>query len=236
VIDLAILALAAGAIGAGVYFSQSKSAKTLPSVLVLSASDLHGGYFDARNQLCRLSPTPVEQISSMSGLHCVDETLNGLQLCELLTGGSVRFAAPDTGQPATIKSLQQLLDAHPDCSVVYLGCGMNDVLFGGRTLEQLLEDIEAALHIIVCAGRTPVLRGYHQFAPSHLMTAEKIGVSRMAGLAVQIKAKDFGVAFVDVATVPLGGMQADGLHPDADYHARLCAYQAGELLKIAASI
>lgn len=231
-IDLTVLILAAGAVGAGVYFANHKESTTPPAVLVISASDLHGGYFDAGFNLRRVSPTPVEHIAALSGLRCVDETINGLQLCELLQGGSIRFAAD--ANHATTKSLQELLEAHPDCQIVYLGLGLNDVLFGGRTLTQLLADLEAALHIIVCAGRIPVLRGYHNFAPSPLMTPEKIDIARMAGLAVLIKAKDFGVECIDVASVSLGGMAPDGLHPDSEYHGRLDAFQAACLAEIAA--
>lgn len=228
-IDLLIFALATIGIGVGVYASSAKPS-AMPNILVISASDLHGGYFDADFNLRRVSPTPAEQIAALSGLRCVDETINGLQLCEVLTGGNLRFAAD--ANHATTRSLKELLEAHPDCQIVYLGLGLNDVLFGGRTLTQLLSDLEAALHIIVCAGRVPVLRGYHNFAPSPMMTAEKIGIAKMAGLAVLIKARDFGVAVVDVASVPCGGMAADGLHPDDAYHGRLCEYQASELLRI----
>jgi len=205
-----------------------------PSVLVLSASDTHGGYFDPTN-LQRYNPTPVQMIAQQSGLVCFDETMNGLQLCELLVGGSVAFGAPDPGQPSTIKPLKQLLDEHADCRMVFMGCGMNDVLFGGRSIEQLMADVESAVNIILLAGRVPVLRGYHNFAVTSLMTTEKIAINNAANTALQAKAASMGVPFLDNHSVEFHGISdiaVDGLHPTMDYHQRLCTYQGTQLANI----
>lgn len=236
----AILLGATLAIGAGYYIRKRAEfgGTVRPKVLVLSASDTHGGYFDPY-VLQRYSPTPVQMISEASGLACYDETLNGLQLCELLVGGDVAFAAPDPGQLPTIKPLQQLLDEHPDCKLVMLGAGMNDVLFGGRTIEQLMTDVETAVNMILLAGKTPIIRGFHNFAVTTLMTVEKIAINTAANTALQTKAAALGVPFMDTHSVTFNGVSdiaVDGLHPTADYHQRLCAFQASRLAEIAQSI
>lgn len=228
------------AIGAGYYIRKRAEfgGTVRPKVLVISASDTHGGYFDPY-VLQRYSPTPVQMISDASGLACYDETLNGLQLCELLVGGDVAFAAPDPGQLPTIKPLQQLLDEHPDCKLVMLGAGMNDVLFGGRSIEQMLADKEAEANMTLLAGRVPVIRGFHNFAETSLMTAEKIAINTAANTALQAKAAAMGVPFLDVHSVEFHGISdiaADGLHPTFEYHQRLCAFQASRLAEIAQSI
>lgn len=236
----AILLGATLAIGAGYYIRKRAEfgGTVRPKVLVLSASDTHGGYFDPY-VLQRYSPTPVQMISEASGLACYDETLNGLQLCELLVGGDVAFAAPDPGQLSTIKPLQQLLDEHPDCKIVFMGCGANDVLFGGRTISQLMADVTTEVNMGLLAGRVPVLRGLNQFAETSLMTADKLAIVEAADSALKAKAASMGVPFLDVHSVSFHGISdiaADGLHPTFEYHQRLCAFQASRLAEIAQSI
>lgn len=235
-INAALLLGASLALGAGYYLrnQNNKGEGAAPAVLVLSASDTHGGYFDPYS-LQRYNPTPVQMISEQSRLVCYDETLNGLQLCELLVGGNVAFGAPDPGQPATIKPLKQLLDEHADCQIVFLGCGMNDVLFGGRTVDQMIADVEAEVNIVLLAGRVPVVRGFHNFAETSLMTAEKLAINSAANTALQAKAAAMGVPFLDNHSVEFHGIsdiQVDGLHPTMAYHQRLCAYQAEQLANI----
>lgn len=236
-IDAALLLGASLAFGVGYYMrsQNNKGEGAAPSVLVLSASDTHGGYFDPYS-LQRYNPTPVQMISEQSGLFCYDETMNGLQLCELLVGGNVAFGAPDPGQSATIKPLKQLLDEHADCPIVFLGCGMNDVLFGGRTVDQMIADVEAEVNIVLLAGRVPVVRGFHNFAETSLMTAEKLAINTAANTALQAKVAAMGVPFLDNRSVEFHGIsdiQVDGLHPTMEYHQRLCAYQAAQLANIA---
>jgi len=110
------------------------------------------------------------------------------------------------------------------------------VLFGGRSIEQLMADVESAVNIILLAGRVPVLRGHHNFAVTSLMTAEKIGINTAANTALQAKAAAMGVPFLDNHSVEFHGIsdiQVDGLHPTLEYHQRLCAYQAAQLANIA---
>ena len=217
--------------------NKSNATDSKPSVLVLSASDMHGGYFDSEGQLKRYTPTPVQLLANYSGFNCCDETFNGLQLFEALIGGPIRFLAADPGQATVIKPLTELLDSYPQCRFVFTGLGMNDVLFGGVSIDQFLVHKEREIALIRKAGKIPVVRGFHNFAVTKNMPPEKIWLSEEADDALQAKCLALGVPYIDSKTVQFDGaadIQVDGLHPTAEYHDRLCAYQAAELKKIVA--
>lgn len=230
---LAILVIA---IIAGVFFAMKRDATRKPSVLVLGASDMSGGYFDATGKLCRLASL-VQTIAEVSGLPCIDLSISGLQLRELLTGGRVAFSA-DPNNPDTIKSLKQILHENSGCQYVILTAGTNDVLFGGRTLDEFDNDLSEAIEMIVTAGMKPILRGTCYFAETQNMPENKVALAEAINLAFKDKADDCHLPFFDVRSVAWEGQSdtaPDGLHPGERYARAMAVYQGQELARIAAS-
>lgn len=227
-------------LGSLIYISKLRTENLVkPKVLVLSSSDTHGGWIEPGVGLHRYSPTPVEMIAAASGLVYYDETINGWQLKEVLTGGSVAFGTFDPGQPTTSQSLTTLLAAHPDARYVFIGNGMVDILFGGRTTAQVIADMETALGQIHSAGRTAIVRGYNNFAVTSAIDSTQIALNTTTNNALKARMATLGISFVDVHDgVPFYGISditVDGVHPTMAYHQRICLYEGQQILNITRS-
>lgn len=207
-----------------------------PSVSFYSASDTAGGYFDPPGVLQTYSPDPAKMVQDVLGWPCVNHSINGMQLRELLAGGPVQMAIPGIGQDGVvIPSFADQL-AGDQSTVIVMGCGMVDALVTDTTLEQYVLMVEQAVRTVLQAGKLPVLRGFHRIHPGPVLTVERLAKAETFNAALQSFAATRGVPFIDLANgVPFNGsddMCADGVHPTEDYHRRIAACIAAALKKL----
>lgn len=208
------------------------------TVLVVSASDMHGGYADQNGQLQRYNPTPVEMMAQATpDLVWIDRSVNGMKATEALAGGAVASAVPGTGEQTTTDSLAKLLDGSPEVRVLYWGCWLVDVLFAGMTPAQFVAMLDQVIDTAQARGVVPVMRGAHQFVCNGLMTGERL--DRLAAFDHLLKAHCAarGVVVADMRAVPFegaGSVCGDGLHPTKDYHQALAMAGAEVVRAVAA--
>lgn len=232
----AALLAAAFAIGAGVLITRDrKNAGAKKVVLVISASDTHGGYGDSSGNLQRYDPTPVELLQAGGKLDYIDKTVNGMQLAEVLAGGNVASAVPGTGEPTTTESLTELIRNNPAASIVFIGTWMADRLFYGKSDAQIIEMLDEACKTVLMSGKTPVVRGANNFVINSVMTTELYANLVNCNSAIQAWCAAQGIPFIDVLSVPFYGsadLAPDNFHPTFEYHERICAFEADRLIEI----
>lgn len=196
-----------------------------------SASDGSGGYLGDQGSLQVMSPTPVEMVSAAGVVQCTNHSIGGIKLSELLHGGQVALAVPS----ATVDPLNVQLQ-RDTAQIAVIGAGMVDALFGDVTVDAYRAMVREAVATVRDAGKTPVLRGFNQFAVTPVLTPARLARAATFGAALREEAASMNVALIDVESVRFDGladMRPDGLHSVAAYHLRIAALAAQVLDQIA---
>lgn len=231
---LIVLAVAAAM---GVLLISSRHESVLPTATIYSASDTAGGYCVPPDSTLRTyDPCPVEMMSAAGPVQVFSRSINGLKLSELLAGGPVALGVPGLGEAGvTVKPLaEQLLT--DQSRMIVLGAGMVDCFFTDCSLDDYITMVAGAVAEIQSHGKTPVIRGYHRFIGSPMMSAKALVRCDEFNTALQHYCRDSDIAFLDVGSVPFNGsvdLAPDLLHPSAEYHQRLAVFIAGRLKQIA---
>jgi len=209
----------------------------LPTATIYSASDTAGGYCIPPDATLRTyDPSPAEMMCLAGPVHVESRAINGLKLSELLAGGPVALGVPGIGQTGcTVAPLaEQLLT--DQSRIIVLGAGMVDCFFTDCSLDDYMTMVKGAVAEIKSHGKTPVIRGYHRFIETPLMSPAVLARREQFNAALQLYCHDAGIEFLDCASVPFNGaadLAPDLLHPSAAYHQRLAEFIAGRLKQIA---
>jgi hypothetical protein len=143
-----------------------------------------------------------------------DFTYDGIPLRTLIDGGPIgRY---ERG------SLALLLTTDPSPTIL-LSVGHLEAVNPGTPLNAFKDNLREAVGIVRAAGKLPEIRGLH-----HVTGFEQPATARIAQFdkAAQDVARDLGVRFYDVASLPWSpaDLEADGLHPTLAYSNRIGEY------------
>ena len=218
-------------------FLLSRVSTNKPKVAsIYSASDTAGGYCVPPDATLKTyDPTPCELISVAGPVQVYSHSINGLKLSELLTGGNVALGVPGIGEEGvTVRPFKEQLASDPS-EIIVVGAGMVDCFFTDISLLAYMELVDEAVGCIHDARKIPVIRGYHQFIETPLMTSAVLARRELFNRTLQKYCESMKVEFLDCASVEFNGAEdlaPDLLHPSAEYHKRLAVFIAGRLAQI----
>lgn len=236
-VALQILIVLAVAAVMGVLLVSGRHDQVLPTATIYSASDTAGGYCVPPDATLKTyDPCPVVMMCLAGPVQVFSRSINGLKLSELLAGGPVALGVPGIGETGvTVAPLgEQLLT--DQSRYIVIGAGMVDCFFTDCSLDDYLTMVAGAVAEIKAHGKTPIIRGYHRFIETPLMTPAVLARRDQFNRALQGYCHGAGIDFLDCASVPFDGaadLAPDMLHPSAGYHQRIAAFIAGRLKQIA---
>lgn len=223
-----ILALAALLLVLGTRGGREDSAP-VRTVTFYGDSATRGGYF-VDGALRHYNPDPVERValSAEGKLLCLNRAMNGLQLAEMLRGGTVAMVAPGLGEPNTTQSFAERLLDDPSETVV-IGCGNVDALFGTLAPPDFYSLVVEAIDTARRAGKIPAVRGLNQFLLTGPVGSGQLLRRDAFNQMARQAAADRGALFLDIDPAGEPTLCVDQLHPDENYHDRIARAIAAQL-------
>ncbi len=171
------------------------------------------------------SPTFIEQLNALGSTRNIDHCRNGLQLGELLAGSPVAMDVPP-GPP--VPSLAEQLK-HDPAPVIVIAMGEVEAIFTDQKPPEHLDLLEQAVRIVRAAGKTPQIAGLVQFAPTEIVTTERLERVKQFDDVRRSFATLNHLTFYDHRAVPFYGaddQRPDHLHPGPEYRQRLAGADA----------
>lgn len=208
---------------------EEEAARNARTVTFYGDSATRGGYF-VDGALRHYNPDPIERValSAEGKLLCLNRAMNGLQLAEMLRGGTVAMVAPGLGEPNTTQSFAERLLDDPSETVV-IGCGNVDALFGTLAPPDFYSLVVEAIDTARRVGKIPVVRGLNQFLLAGPVGSGQLLRRDAFNHMARQAAADRGALFLDIDLAGEPTLCVDQLHPDENYHDRIARVIAAQL-------
>jgi hypothetical protein len=222
----AILSAAIVACGGG--GGSSTPPKPSPTAVTFyGASQDTGAYVDPNAGILQYLPDPVDQVSSFLGVKCLNRSVNGMMLSELVSGGVVAADAIILGGSGkNIPSFVSQLASDPNPRTV-IAAGMVDAAFTERTEEEFISLMSQAIELVWAAKKTPILEGFNNFKETSILDRKKVDRLKRFDAIVRDISITRKVQYIDVSSMN-PTFSPDGLHYSAESHterARIIASQ-----------
>ena len=193
-----------------------------PTATVISASDSAGGWFDVDAGVLRhFDPDPVQMISQAGPVQCVNASINGLRLAELMQGGPVADGVGRDGRMGlTVRPLREQL-AQMTTPIVVVGAWMNDAIRTDLDPDIFRQLVRQCIAECSAAGKHLVLRGQQGFVESPAVPARALLRITQFGEILREEARAAGVTVIDPLLAGPPEICGDGLHGTEAYMRRI---------------
>lgn len=201
-----------------------------PSATVISASDSAGGWYDVDAEVLRhMEPDPVQMINQAGPVQCVNWSINGLRLAELMRGGSVADGVGRDGrQGLTVLPLREQL-VQMATPIVIVGAWMNDAIRTDLPADDFRHLVRECIAECAAAGKHLVLRGQQGFVESPIVTPVALQRIAQFGEILREEARAAGITLLDPLLAGPPEICSDGLHGTEAYMRRIAATLALQL-------
>lgn len=193
-----------------------------PTATVISASDSAGGWYDVNADALRhFDPDPVQMISQAGPVQCVNASINGLRLAELMQGGPVADGVGRDGRMGlTVRPLREQL-AQMATPIVVVGAWMNDAIRTDLDADTFRQLVRQCIAECEAADKHLVLRGQQGFVESPQVSALALQRIQQFGEILREEARAAGVTVLDPLLAGPPEICSDGLHGTEAYMRRI---------------
>lgn len=201
-----------------------------PTATVISASDSAGGWFDVDAGVLRhFDPDPVQMISQAGPVQCINASINGLRLLELLAGGPVADGVDREGRMGlSVRPLREQL-AQMTTPIVVIGAWMNDAINTALPEDEFRVLVRECIDECAAAGKHLVFRGQQGFLVTSRVSADALYRVTRFGEILREEARAAGVTVLDPLLAGPPEICSDGLHGTEAYMRRIADTLAVQL-------
>lgn len=201
-----------------------------PMATVISASDSAGGWFDVPAGVLRhFDPDPVAMVSARGPVQCVNASINGLRLAELMTGGPVADGVGRDGRMGlTVAPLREQL-ATMSTPIVVVGAWLNDAINTDLSVEEFRALVRECIDTCLAADKHLAFRGQQGFLETPRVSAHALWRVAQFGAVLREEAAARGITVLDPLLAGPPEICSDGLHGTEAYMRRIAATLALQL-------
>lgn len=193
-----------------------------PTATVISASDSAGGWYDVDAEVLRhFDPDPVQMINHAGPVQCVNASINGLRLAELMRGGPVVDGVGRDGRMGlTVRPLSEQL-SQMATPIVVIGAWLNDAINTDLPVEDFRALVRECIDMCLAAGKHLVFRGQQGFLETPRVSAHALWRVAQFGAVLREEAAARGITVLDPLLAGPPEICSDGLHGTEAYMRRV---------------
>ena len=201
-----------------------------PTATVISASDSAGGWYDVEAEVLRhYAPDPVQMINQAGPVQCVNASINGLRLVELLRGGPVAQGVGRDGRMGlNVRPLREQL-VQMATPIVVIGAWLNDAINTDLSVEEFRALVRECIDTCLAADKHLAFRGQQGFLETPRVSAHALWRVAQFGAVLREEAAARGITVLDPLLAGPPEICSDGLHGTEAYMRRIADTLAVQL-------